>query len=95
MYPFELHSLSTATENRSDLPRSKASDTQVWANFRKGSEAAYQRIYDTHFDVLYNYGRQFCLSPALVKDCIQDVFVTLWVSRANLSPTDSLSTTSL
>lgn len=90
MYPFELQSPSTFTEDRSDLLESKTSDAQVWANFKNGSEAAYEEIYDTYFKLLYNYGRQFCLSPALVKDCIQDVFVTLWVSRTSLGATDSI-----
>lgn len=84
----KLHFLSsTVGKSRAS---ERQSDAELWASFRSGSEEAYQRIYDTHFDVLYNYGRQFCLSPALVKDCIQDVFVTLWVSRASLGSTDCI-----
>ncbi len=82
--------LLSSTAGKSHASGPPPTDADLWASFRGGSEEAYQRIYDTHFDVLYNYGRQFCLSPALVKDCIQDVFVTLWMSRGNLGPTDAI-----
>ncbi len=85
----KLHFLSSTVDKDRASDR-QISDAELWASFRSGNEEAYQDIYDTHFDVLYNYGRQFCLSPALVKDCIQDVFVTMWVSRASLGATDSI-----
>lgn len=68
----------------------KVSEAQQWINFKNGSEAAYRTIYTTYFPVLYNYGRQFCSSKALVKDCIQEIFVTLWLTREKLGPTDSI-----
>ena len=74
------------------LPRQppETTDAQVWTDFKNGSKEAYQYIYDTYFDVLYNYGRQFCPGKELVKDCIQDVFVTLWLRRETLSDTNSI-----
>lgn len=82
--------LLSSTVRKKYSPELPTTDAELWASFRGGSEEAYQRIYETHFDGLYNYGRQFCLSPALVKDCTQDVFVTLWVSRTKLGPTDAI-----
>ncbi|MGD1891862.1 MAG: RNA polymerase sigma factor [Cyclobacteriaceae bacterium] len=66
------------------------SEAQIWINFKHGSEEAYQYIYTTYFSVLYNYGRQFCSNKEQVKDCIQEVFITLWQSKSELSNTDSI-----
>ena len=66
------------------------SDAQIWTSFRNGSEEAYYYIYNTYFSILYNYGRQFCSNREQVKDCIQDVFVSLWHSKQQLGDTDSI-----
>ena len=69
---------------------SDLSEAQIWINFKNGSEEAYHYIYSTYFSVLFNYGRQFCPNTEQVKDCIQEVFVTLWQSKEQLSNTDSI-----
>ncbi|WKN45432.1 RNA polymerase sigma factor [Tunicatimonas pelagia] len=66
------------------------SDTQIWTNFKQGNEEAYHYIYTTYFPVLYNYGRQFCPNREQVKDCVQEVFITLWQSKKELSDTSSI-----
>lgn len=66
------------------------SEAQIWINFKNGSEEAYRYIYTNHFSTLFNYGRQFCPNTELVKDCIQEVFVTIWQSKEQLSNTDSI-----
>src|SRR5262245_22744940 len=49
--------------------------------------AALMRLYYNH---LYNYGSRFTADTALIKDCIQEVFISLWQRRetadAILSP---------
>ncbi|WP_277479116.1 RNA polymerase sigma factor [Catalinimonas alkaloidigena] len=52
---------------------------------RTGSDQAYEQLYDKFFPLLFRYGMQFCPERAMVKDCLQDFFVELYVGRANLS----------
>ena len=35
----------------------------------------------TYFNDMFNYGKRFCRDEALVKDCIQEVFISLWQRR--------------
>lgn len=65
-------------------------DTELWKDFRNGSEAAFARIYETYFKRLYNYGFQFCRDGELIKDCLQNLFIDLRRSRSNLGDVYSL-----
>ncbi|MDF9796429.1 RNA polymerase sigma factor (sigma-70 family) [Catalinimonas alkaloidigena] len=65
-------------------------DSLLWKELKAGSEEAYAFIYHHYFFVLYNYGRQFCDSKERVKDCIQDLFVSIWDKKERLSDTDSI-----
>ncbi len=60
------------------------SDAIIWIEFRDGSEEAFDLIYDKYFAVLYGYGMQFYHNKALIKDCIQDLFIELWTKRNTL-----------
>lgn len=40
---------------------------------------------------MFNYGFRMCADEDLVKDCIQDVFLTLWNRRVNVNTTDSIT----
>lgn len=42
------------------------------------SLAALMRFY---YDALYNYACRFCNDDGLIKDCIQEVFISLWQRR--------------
>lgn len=60
-------------------------EDSIWHSFKGGSEAAFECIYDTYFPKLYNYGMRICQDKALVKDCIQNLFVELWQKREQVS----------
>ncbi len=60
------------------------SDAIIWIEFRDGSEEAFDFIYDKYFTVLYVYGMQFNQHKALIKDCIQDLFIELWIKKSTL-----------
>ena len=75
------------------LTRPENQDLQqdaLWDEFRGGCELAYARIYERYVPVLYSYGSRLTADKELVKDCLQDLFVTLWNSRSQLGPTDSI-----
>ncbi|MEQ8925875.1 MAG: sigma-70 family RNA polymerase sigma factor [Fulvivirga sp.] len=60
------------------------SDAIIWNECRYGNEKAFDLIYDKYFSVLYGYGMQFCQNKALIKDCIQDLFIELWTKKGSL-----------
>lgn len=62
----------------------------LWKAFRQGEKKALSMIYQQHFFKLYNYGMKVSPDRELVKDCIQELFVYIWKSRATLSHTSSI-----
>ncbi|RXK86039.1 RNA polymerase sigma factor [Filimonas effusa] len=54
-----------------------------WAVFLDGDKLALDHIVKTHYNLLYNYGRKFSTDVNLVKDCIQELFLSLWRNREN------------
>jgi RNA polymerase sigma factor (sigma-70 family) len=65
-------------------------DEEVWEIFKSGNEDAMDYIYRTNIYVLYKYGNKFSSNGALVEDCIQDLFLTIWKNRKNLNSTYSI-----
>ncbi|UII24994.1 sigma-70 family RNA polymerase sigma factor [Fulvivirga maritima] len=73
--------------NTEETPRHQENtfpDELVWDEFRKGSESAFIAIYNKFFQILYNYGRQLSGDKELIKDCIQNTFITIRTSRRKL-----------
>jgi RNA polymerase sigma factor (sigma-70 family) len=62
-------------------------DTQVEAlwlqRLQQNDEQALAAIMRKYFNALYNYGARFANDDALIKDCIQEVFISLWQRREN------------
>jgi len=65
-------------------------DREIWTAFKSGNRSAFIYIYNTYFDELYSYGRQFTGDLELIKDAIQEVFIRLNESKTHLSDTDSI-----
>jgi RNA polymerase sigma factor (sigma-70 family) len=66
------------------------SDKDIWQQFKSGNEEAYSFMYEKYVPVLYSYGCRIHSNEEVVKDCLQDLFVTLWLSRQNLGSTDNI-----
>ena len=60
-------------------------EAAIWQDFKNGDEKAFEVLYDQYFSFLYSYGFQISPNKALVKDCIQNLFVELWRNRARLT----------
>lgn len=75
-------------ENDTILVRSKArrDEGELWCSFRSGSREALNTIFERYARLLYAYGRSITRDQALVSDCIQDVFVQLWIKRETVAP---------
>lgn len=65
-------------------------DEKIWESFKGGNRQVFEQIFRTHIRVLYKYGSRFTHDPALVEDCIQDLFLDLWHKRQSLGTTDSI-----
>jgi RNA polymerase sigma-70 factor (ECF subfamily) len=65
-------------------------DPELWNAFRQGDEQAFAQIYRNYVKVLYRYGLKITPDTSLIEDCIQDLFIEIWGSRARLSETDSI-----
>ncbi len=66
------------------------SDSQLWDEFLKGSDTAFETIYLQYVNVLYNYGRQFTRNDDLVRDSVQELFCELIQNRERLGTTTSI-----
>lgn len=62
----------------------------LWDTFRQGDKDAFARIYNLYIEDLLSYGYRVTSNRQLIKDSIQDLFLHIWVTRENLSGTDSV-----
>ncbi|MFY0254634.1 RNA polymerase sigma factor [Chitinophaga sp. 30R24] len=65
-------------------------DKELWTKVMEGDRDALSFIYTQHFPALYNYGMKIHADETVVKDCIHDLFVTLWFSRERITITDTI-----
>lgn len=61
-------------------------DQRRWTAVIGGDRNALGALFDTYARQLLVYGYRVCGSKTLAKDAIQDVFVDIWLYRANLAP---------
>ncbi|TXE11008.1 RNA polymerase sigma factor [Algoriphagus aquimarinus] len=69
---------------------SQLDDKALWQSVRKGNDLAFSNLYQRYSNLLFNYGMHFCYNRELVKDCIQELFTTIWNRREALSEIDSV-----
>jgi RNA polymerase sigma factor (sigma-70 family) len=65
-------------------------DFSVWERFKNGNEEALTTIFRQHYSFLYHYGMKLANNSDLTKDCLQELFFTLWKNRENLKSTPSI-----
>lgn len=56
-----------------------------WDRFVAGDDEAFAWLYKNHTSLLYEYGMRFTSDGDLVKDCIHDLFLTLYKNRKNIT----------
>jgi RNA polymerase sigma factor (sigma-70 family) len=54
---------------------------ELVAQFCSGDDQAYAELYDMYVQMLYNYGLKMTNDQELLKDCIHDVFVKVYLKR--------------
>lgn len=61
-----------------------------WRQFVSGDNDSYSWIYNTYVQVLYQYGHRFTSNSEIIKDCIQEVFTSLYKNREHLITPDNI-----
>ncbi|MEZ4905305.1 MAG: sigma-70 family RNA polymerase sigma factor [Spirosomataceae bacterium] len=59
-------------------------DEILWKSLRKGDEQAFETLFERYYTALVSYGNSFMPQSDRVQDCIQDVFVDIWLYRQSL-----------
>ncbi len=59
-------------------------------NIKQGSERAFSLLYNEHVQELFNYGMHVCDDPGFVKNCLRELFVSVWDQRHDLRVTSSV-----
>ncbi|MGK6349957.1 RNA polymerase sigma factor [Parapedobacter sp. DT-150] len=67
------------------MEKDKPEDRMLWHQIQNGSVAAFTQLVNRYSNPLYGYGMRFSPDEELVRDCIQDVFLTLWNRKEHLS----------
>jgi RNA polymerase sigma factor (sigma-70 family) len=63
---------------------------ELWKHMLPGDHLALDTIVKRHYNLLYQYGCKFTRDAALVKDCIQDMFLYIWQKRHAINETASV-----
>ena len=63
---------------------------ELWTQFLPGDHLALDALVKRHYNLLFQYGCKFTRDAALVKDCIQDLFLYLWHKRNTINETASV-----
>ncbi|HXB34087.1 MAG TPA: sigma-70 family RNA polymerase sigma factor [Puia sp.] len=62
-------------------------DLLLWNEYRSGNAGAFGALIRVHYPDLFHYGTRFTRDSDLVKDCLQDLFLELWINRETISET--------
>jgi RNA polymerase sigma factor (sigma-70 family) len=60
---------------------------ELWEQLRKGNAEAYGSLVKYYYQDLFKYGSSFTRDEELVKDCMQDLFLSLWKNRDTIRDT--------
>lgn len=70
--------------------KSVSDDKSLWLSIAKGNDLAFSSLYKKFANPLFNYGLHICMDRELVKDCIQELFSSIWIKRDTLSPVEAV-----
>lgn len=59
-------------------------DEILWKNLKKGDEEAFSKLFERYYRSLVNYGNSLMTQTERVQDCVQDVFVDIWLYHRSL-----------
>lgn len=71
-------------------PCLRQEESEIWRDFKNGSELAFSLIFSKYFSDLYSYGLKIANDKELVKDTIQELMIRLWSRRETLGEVTSI-----
>lgn len=60
------------------------------SKIREGDATAFRDLFNAYKDPLYGYARKLCRSDILAEEIVQEVFMKVWINRAQLDPAQSI-----
>ncbi|MES2730917.1 MAG: sigma-70 family RNA polymerase sigma factor [Bacteroidota bacterium] len=66
-------------------------ESQLWLAFKDGSEQAFAKIFHRYHKKLCHYGYRIVPDKDIVKDCVQELFISLWNNRERLDYTVAIN----
>ena len=60
------------------------SETSLVASLKKGDEIAFEKVFKTYFDSLYNYAYTILKNESSAEETVQQVFFKIWDKRESL-----------
>jgi RNA polymerase sigma factor (sigma-70 family) len=69
----------------SSFDPSSSEDRVLWESVKKGNELAFSSLFKKFVNPLYNYGMHLHADSDLVKDCVQELFTSIWHKNETLS----------
>jgi len=61
----------------------------IWKRFVSGDHSVFRNLFKIYYRGLFGYGIKLCFDSHLVEDCIQNLFVSLWERRDDLTHIES------
>jgi RNA polymerase sigma factor (sigma-70 family) len=59
-------------------------EEELWLAFQRGEERAFAYLFHTYYNDLYHYALKIGRDEALAKDVLQELFASVWRTRAQL-----------
>ena len=62
----------------------------LWKSLKSGETSSFEEIFKIYYRPLFNYGMRLNHDEDEVKDCIQNLFLTIWERKEHLGESDSI-----
>ncbi len=59
-------------------------DIELWTRILKGDKVAFEELYHRYYSPLFGYALRLNFDEETIKDCLQDMFVKIYVNHSSL-----------
>ena len=63
----------------------KEQEQTLWKDMISGNKKSFEDLYKQYFQALINYGLRITKNENLIEDAVQELFISIWNNRTNLS----------
>ena len=63
----------------------KEQEQTLWKDMISGNKKSFEDLYKQYFQALINYGFRITKNENLIEDTVQELFISIWNNRTNLS----------